>query len=299
MCRWVLIVFSTKTKINSMIYSQFRNEQQAFLSSHGTIKYIDKGQGEVIVLLHGIPTSGWLYRKMIDVLAENYRVIVPDMLGFGSSDSPKGYDLYAPQEHANRLLKLMSYLKIDAWNHVFHDAGGLWTWELLKQAPNKVKKLIILNTIVFEAGFNPPIRFKKGFISRFIMSLYSNNITAGMMLNGLFKTGLVDAKIMTKQDIEGYTKPLLEGKNKAMYHFFSNTCNDLPNYSEVIKNLTMPKILIWGKEDAFLVFNDMKDKIKQHLIPSEENIHLIDAKHFIQEEKPKEINALILGFLKH
>ena len=55
-----------------MIYSQFRNEQQSFLSVHGTIKYIDKGYGEVIVLLHGIPTSGWLYRKMIDKLSNNY-----------------------------------------------------------------------------------------------------------------------------------------------------------------------------------------------------------------------------------
>jgi len=288
----------SETKMNSMTYSEFRKEQQAFLSSHGTIKYIDKGQGEVIVLLHGIPTSGWLYRKMIDVLAENYRVIVPDMLGFGSSDSPKGYDLYAPQEHANRLLELMNNLKIKNWSHVFHDAGGLWTWELLKQAPNKVKNLIILNTIIFEAGFNPPIRFKKGIISRFIMSLYTSRITAGVMISGLFKTGLTDAKILTKQDIEGYKKPLLEGKTKAMYHFFSNTCNNLPDYSEVISKLTMPKILIWGKEDSFLVFNDMKEKIKQHLIPSEENIHLIDAKHFIQEEKPKDINALILDFLR-
>ena len=104
---------------------------------------------------------------------------------------------------------------------------------------------------------------------------------------------------MAKQDIEGYKKPLLEGKTKAMYHFFSNTCNNLPDYSGVISKLTIPKILIWGKEDSFLVFNDMKEKIKQHLIPSEENIHLIDAKHFIQEEKPKEINALILDFLNN
>jgi len=281
-----------------MTYSSFRSEQKSFLSSHGTIKYIDQGQGEVLLLLHGIPTSGWLYRKMITALAENHRVIAPDMLGFGSSDSPKGYEIYEPQEHAKRLLELMNYLKVDIWNHVFHDAGGLWTWELLKLAPKKIKRLIILNTIIFEKGFNPPIRFRKGIISKFIMSLYSNKITNGVMLNGLFKTGLMDARILTKQDLEGYKKPMLEGKTKAMYHFFSNTCNNLPDYSEVIKTLDIPKLLIWGKEDAFLVFDDMKEKIKKDLIPSEENIHLIDAKHFIQEEQPQKINALILDFLK-
>jgi haloalkane dehalogenase len=282
-----------------MTYSEFRNEQHAFLSTHGTLKYIDKGQGEVILLLHGIPTSGWLYRKMIAKLSLQYRVIVPDMLGFGSSDSPKGYDIYDPKEHAERLLNLMSFLKIESWNHVFHDAGGLWTWELLKNSPEKVNNLIILNTIIYEEGFNPPIRFKKGFIARCIMAMYSNGISTNMMLNGLFKTGLIDKNIMSKTDIEGYKKPMLEGKVKAMYHFFTNTCNDLPDYSDVIKNLNMPKLIIWGKHDEFLVIDKMKEKVISSLKLKEENTHFIDAKHFIQEEQPKEINKLILSFLQN
>ncbi|EDP72737.1 predicted Hydrolase or acyltransferase (alpha/beta hydrolase superfamily) protein [Flavobacteriales bacterium ALC-1] len=280
-----------------MTYSQFRNEQQTFLSPHGNLKYIDKGQGEAIVLLHGIPTSGWLYRKMIDELSQNYRVIVPDMIGFGSSDSPKGYKLYEPKEHAKRLLTLMQYLKINSWSHVFHDAGGLWTWELLKKAPEKISKLVILNTIIYEDGFNPPIRFKKGFIAQCIMAMYSNGITTNMMLKGLFKTGLLDNAIMSKSDMEGYRKPMLEGKVKAMYHFFTNTCNDLPDYSSVFENLNIPKLLIWGKHDDFLVIDKMKSKVFSNLKLKEENVHLIEAKHFIQEEKPKAINELILNFL--
>ena len=56
-----------------MTYSEFRNEQLSFISVHGTLKYIDKGKGDVILLLHGIPTSGWLYRKMIDELSQRKR----------------------------------------------------------------------------------------------------------------------------------------------------------------------------------------------------------------------------------
>ncbi len=279
-----------------MTYTQFRNEQDTFLSNNGNIKYIDKGQGEVILLLHGIPTSGWLYRKMIDTLSANHRVIAPDMLGFGSSDSPKGYNIYAPKTHANRLLALMDYLKIDSWNHVFHDAGGLWTWELIKQKPTKIKNLIILNTIIYEEGFHPPIRFKKGFIAKCIMLMYSNGISTNSMLKGLFKTGLMENNLTT-EDIKGYKKPLLEGKTKAMYHFFSNTCNKLPDYSNVFENLKTPKLLVWGKHDTFLVFDKMKSKVILNLNLKEENTNLIEAKHFIQEEKPKEISALILKFL--
>ena len=281
-----------------MNYYEFRKEQHAFLSTNGHLKYIDKGQGDVILLLHGIPTSGWLYRKMIDRLAKTNRVIIPDMLGFGSSDSPEGYEIYEPKEHATRLLELMRFLNIESWNHVFHDAGGLWTWELLKQSPEKIKNLIILNTIIYSEGFNPPIRFKKGFIAKLIMSLYSNGISTNMMLNGLFKTGLTKNNL-SKIELEGYKKPLLEGKTKAMYQFFSNTCNNLPDYSEVLKTLKMPKLLIWGKHDTFLVFDKMKTKVISDLNLKPENIHLIEAKHFIQEEKPDEISTLILNFLKH
>jgi len=117
----------------NLTYTDFRKSQEAFVSEDGDMKYIDRGKGEVVVLLHGVPTSGWLYRKMIDSLVDKgYRVIVPDMLGFGSSDSPKGYDLYTPEAHSKRLLALMDSLEIKNWNHVFHDAGGLWTWELFK-----------------------------------------------------------------------------------------------------------------------------------------------------------------------
>jgi len=109
---------------------------------------------------------------------------------------------------------------------------------------------------------------------------------------------LIENKL-NKIDIEGYKVPLLEGKTRGMYYFFSNTCNYLPDYSSIIKNLNIPKLLIWGKQDEFLVFNNMKNDVITDLNLSEENIHLIEAKHFIQEEKPEEINALILGFLKH
>ena len=67
---------------NQITYQDFRDQQQTFVSPEGTIKYIYRGDGEVILLLHGVPTSGWLYRHMIDELAKTHRVIAPDMLGF-------------------------------------------------------------------------------------------------------------------------------------------------------------------------------------------------------------------------
>lgn len=282
---------------NQITYSQFRLEQNTFASKDGNIKYIDKGQGEVIVLLHGVPTSGWLYRNMINNLSKNHRVIAPDMLGFGSSDSPKGYDIYSETEHAERLINLMNHLNIENWTHVMHDAGGLWTWELFKKQPNRITKLIVLNTIIYEDGFAPPIRFKPGFMARTAMWSYRNGITTNMMLKGLFKKGLT-TNTLNKIDIEGYKKPLIEDKTKGMYYFFSQTCNDLTNYQSVIKNINIPVAVIWGENDSFLRWAPQKEVIIKDLKISKDNIHLLKAKHFIQEEQPEKINALILDFIK-
>ena len=233
---------------------------------------------------------------MVDELSKGFRIIAPDMLGFGASDSPKGYDIYEPKEHAKRLLELMDFLKIKKWNHVFHDAGGLWTWELLSLSPERVEKLIILNSVIYEEGFKPPIRFKKGLLAKFIMKMYSSRLANGMLLKGLFNNSLIN-NTLKKEDLIGYKKPMLEGKTEAMYQFFSKTCNDLPNYHEVIKSISMPKLLIWGKYDEFLVIDKMIDQLKMDLSLEDSNIHIIEAKHYIQEEKPEEINQLILNFL--
>jgi len=279
-------------------YSEFRKEQKTFLSNDGEIKYIDKGEGPVILLLHGIPTSSWLYRKMIPELTQKgYRVIAPDMLGFGSSDNPKGYDIYAPREHAKRIVALMNSLQIKTWSHVTHDAGGLWTWELIKSAPKRVDNLILLNTIIYEEGFNPPIKMKRGGFAQFSMWLYKNKSTANILLDQLFKKGLKENNL-SPAEIEGYKIPLNEGKNRAMYQFFSNTCSTFPNYEKTIQNCTIQTLVVWGKHDTMLQWTPQAKRVIKDLEIPSKNIHLIDAKHFIQEEKPALINSYILDFLR-
>jgi len=280
-----------------MTYNDFRTQQASFLSADGTIRYIDRGQGPVIVLLHGVPTSGWLYRNMISELAKTHRVIAPDMLGFGSSESPVGYDIYSEENHARRLLALMDSLEIESWNHVMHDAGGLWTWELIKQQPKRISKLVVLNTIIYEEGFDPPIRFDEGIMARTAMWAYRNGLTTNTMLKGLFKAGMTK-NTLNKTEVEGYKTPLLEGKTKAMYYFFTQTCNLLPDISEAIKDITIPVAVIWGENDDFLSWEPQKNKVIKDLNISEKNIHILDAKHFIQEEKPEEISQLILAFIQ-
>ena len=289
---------SVTMRPEQITYDTFRSQQKSFESRDGVIKYVDKGEGPVIVLLHGVPTSGWLYRKMIDPLVDSgYRVIAPDMLGFGNSDSPEGYEIYSEEMHAQRLLELMSHLAIDSWTHVMHDAGGLWTWEMLELAPEKVNHLVVLNTIIYEEGFDPPIRFEPGFMARTAMWGYRNGITTNMMLKGLFKEGLTE-NTLNKMDVEGYKRPLKEGKTRAMYYFFTQTCNALPAYQPMIQKMEMPATIIWGKNDTFLKLEPQQEALQKDLGIKDQDVHTLEAKHFIQEEKPQEIVQIILAFIK-
>lgn len=295
---WSCKPYQTATmRTGQITYDEFRQDQKSFSSDQGTLAYIDKGKGPVIVLLHGVPTSGWLYRKMIDPLVKaGHRVIAPDMLGFGSSDNPDGYDIYSEAMHGERLLALMNHLRIDSWTHVMHDAGGLWTWEMLTQDASKVEKLVILNTIVYEEGFNPPVRFEPGFMAKTAMWSYRNGITTNMNLKKMFKDGLKENNL-NKDDIKGYKTPMKEGKTKGMYYFFSQTCNALPDYQPMIQKLDVPAMVIWGKEDPWLKLPPQQQQLVDDLNIPDRRIHTLDAKHFIQEEKPDEIVELVLNFL--
>jgi len=279
-----------------MTYKNFRASQKTFLSIDGALNYIDIGSGEAILLLHGVPTSGWLYRKMIDDLAKNHRVIVPDMLGYGNSDSPKGYEIYSEDRHAQRLLDLMDFLVIRNWNHVMHDAGGLWTWTLFRKQPERIKRLVILNTIIYREGFKPPMRFSRGIIAQIFMWSYRNGVTTNLMLKGLFKSGMINNNLSEK-DLDGYKKPLLEGKTNGIYYFFTQTCNSLPDFRETIQKIDIPINVIWGQDDTFLKWDPQREEVMKDLNLTADKIHLLNAKHFIQEEKPSKISQLILDFI--
>jgi len=289
---------SSLQKKNTDPYYTFRASQKSFEVEGSAIKYIDEGKSDhVILLLHGVPSSSWLYRKMIPLLvSKGYRVIAPDMLGYGNSDSPKGYAIYNEENHAKRIIALMDSLHIKNWHHVMHDAGGLWTWQVFKQAPSRIKKLTVLNTIVYGEGFNPPITMQKGFFAKTAMWMYNNGITTNTMLKMLFTEGLNNPDLLSKEEVYGYKKPLLENKTKAMYYFFTQTCNSLIDYSSIFENIKIPVQFIWGKNDKMLSIALQKKLILKGFDIDENQIHLLDAKHFIQEEKPQEIVDLILDF---
>lgn len=281
---------------------EHRSHQEWLEVEGGNMAYLDLGEGQPILLVHGLPTSSWLYRHIIsDLLERGYRVIAPDLLGYGTSDKPQKYNLYKPEKQADRILALMNHLDIATWAHAMHDVGGVWSWEVLMKAPDRVSHLIILDTIAYSEGFKPPVRFKrKGKFGKFIIGMYDKKWIGKMVINGTLNSGTYKHKF-TKEEKRGYWLPMQEGCNKAIYQFFTSyadTKERLNDYHDMFERLNIPATIIWGERDKFLIGKEQIPRLQRALRIRDENIHTFpDAAHFIQEEKPKEIVDIICGFL--
>jgi len=118
--------------------------------------YVDEGEGEVVICLHGEPTWGYLYRHFIPALSEHYRVIVPDHMGFGKSETPQD-KIYTLQTHVENLSNLIEELDLRDITFVCQDWGGPITGAYAIRNPNRVKRVVLMNTLFGIGGVTPNV----------------------------------------------------------------------------------------------------------------------------------------------
>lgn len=109
------------------------------------LHYIDEGQGEPLLLVHGTPSWSYEWRHVVAALAPQWRCIAPDYLGFGLSDRPRDAN-YTPEAHAARLSRFVAALGLEGITLVLHDFGGPIGLPLCFEQPARVRRLVILNS---------------------------------------------------------------------------------------------------------------------------------------------------------
>ena len=118
------------------------------LKDNISLHYLDEGQGDPMLMLHGNPTWSFYYRKLVVAFSISNSVIVPDHIGCCLSDKPQQY-AYTLHQHIRNLDKLVSYLELKNVVLVVHDWGGPIGFGLLKRRPELVKKIVILNSAAY------------------------------------------------------------------------------------------------------------------------------------------------------
>lgn len=257
--------------------------------------YLDEGEGEIILALHGEPSWSFLYRKFIPVL-KDYRFIAPDLIGFGKSDKLVGWRNYSFELHFRSIMHLINELQLSDITLVVQDWGGPIGLSVLAERPDLFKRVVILNTYLPKGK---PLNL--GFKLWRAFSLYHPSLPIGGILQ--FAT---ESKL-PKAVVAAYTAPFPNSKYKHGAKAFPALIPTSPDAEGVDRLLKARAVLAEWTKPALVLFSD-KDKLMSglekffyRLIPSskeQQQIIIKDAGHFLQEDKGEEIAAYVGQFIK-
>jgi haloalkane dehalogenase len=272
--------------------------------------YADAGppSGKVVLLLHGEPTSSYLYRGVITTLATaGYRVIAPDLIGFGRSDKPAARAAHTYSGHVAWLYEFVSALGLTDINLVVHDWGGLFGLRLAAEHPERFATLTITNTALpTVSGRALPARcpeLPRGspviFTSFDEWQAYSQR-TVDLRVADVIEAGTVSTLSLATR--AAYDAPFPSEAYKAGPHALPSLAFTEPMQNQaawtVLQQWSKPTQVIWAPADPIL--GNMASQF-QNRIPGTAGRRIIEipvASHFLTEDQPQLVADAILGFLR-
>lgn len=256
------------------------------------IAYREQGEGKPLILLHGIPTNSLLWRDIIPPLAENRRVIAPDLLNYGSSDFPLTADV-SINAQSKIILGFMDALGIRHADIGGHDIGGGVAQLLAVNHPERIDRLILLDSVCFDSWPIPDIAALQKAGVEEAMTL--GEVTT--MLRDFLPAGVQDQSLMTPELKDLYVKPWSDEAGKRA--FFRNVRRLNEEYTLAIADdlelLSHRTLILWGANDTFQK-PEYAEKLAR-VIPNSELVWIKEAAHWLTEDQPVEVCNQIDRFL--
>lgn len=272
------------------------------------LHYMEEGQGELVILLHGFPEFWYGWRKQIPVLSKKYRVVAIDMRGYNLSDKPQGINAYKIDVLAKDIAELIEALGEKKAVVVGHDWGAAVAWAVASLYPKMVSKLAVLNVphpsemkkalmhfnlaqwaksyyiFLFQLPWLPEIFLGKD-LKRFFTRAFASFAPKG-------KEPSVSEKEIEKY-IEAFSQP---GVLTAAVNYYRATFRQIKdaNLGSGGK-LKMPVLMLWGEQDKALG-KELTYNTKDYC----EDLEIIydpTSGHFIQHDNPELVNSKLMAFL--
>lgn len=252
----------------------------------GQMHYIDEGEGEAILFVHGTPAWSFLYRHLVRELRRDYRCIALDHIGFGLSAKPPDWG-YSFADHARNLATLIDQLGLTSFTLVAHDLGGPIALSYALDHPERIARLVLFNTFMWplEGEFAvPPVgKLFGGPLGRFLYLRL--NASARSLLPMVYG----DRSKLTKAIHQQYLAPFPRPEDRhGMYAFARQMAAGAPWCGELWARrgalAEIPALLIWGMKDP--AFGPHFLARWREVLPQAAVIELPTAGHFVQEEAP-------------
>ena len=256
--------------------------------------YIEEGQGDPILMFHGEPTWGYLYRHMIPPLAEVGRVIVPDLVGFGRSDKPLHENAYSYKAHVRWMRKFISALDLKKITLVGQDWGGSIGLRILGQTPERFQRLVAMNT-----GIGGGYLRDEAFIRWRYFSQRARELDVPLMMrNAVLRRKLSDP------EAEAYGAPFPDVTYQTGALVFPRLVPIRPDHPGAyenrmaiarLKTLDLPVLLAWADKDPITgPWEGFLREIFKNVAPP---LTIKGAGHFLQEDAGEEIAGHICRWI--
>lgn len=253
----------------------------------------EQGSGETVVLLHGVPTSSFLYRKVLPELAERgLRAVAFDYPGLGLAERPREFD-YSFRGLAQFTGAALDSLQIERCHLVMHDIGGPIGCEWAVRNPDRVLSLTALNTLLDLATFRRPWSMAP-FAIRGVGEVWLRSLTPFAFRRLFYLQGLGDRAATPPEEIEAYYH-LLKGEDGGraflqIMRGFELTPEKQDLLWDGLADRGYPAQVVWGEQDPALGEN--RRRAVQKALGVEQPI-LLPAKHFLTEDQAPAVGAAI------
>jgi haloalkane dehalogenase len=252
-----------------------------------------EGDGETVVLVHGLPASSFLYRKVISELAgRGLRPVAFDLPGLGLADRPPNFD-YTLSGLGVFVAAAIDSLDIDRFHLVVHDAGGPIGFEAASRLLDRVQSLTLLNTIP-EIDSSP---FPGEFLARFTRKVGGPMSSVALWRHMMYRVGILDRSAVPEVEVDAY-RDLALGPDAGTAYLqimrgLHATRGEKKDYHRLLHadSAPYPVQIVWGAKDPILTMKRFGWRALEATgLPS---MSIVPARHFLQEDQAPAISVLI------